>query len=169
VAVQAEVEGPDRRALARKMADRLRELDAEALRGAVTAVPAPVAKTRIAAKVRAKAGAVPTAASVAVPSPRPTATAPQAASSTATRTATAHSTPNSTTTRTANSTPAPTAAATPDLDRAVLAELRTALRGRTPAELADSIAAPADAVQGAIRALAAQGVVVARGAKIYAA
>ena len=152
VPVQAEVEGPDRRALARKMADRLRELDADALRGAVTAVPAPAAKSRIAAKVRAKA---------AVPSPPAAKASPRPSDRT----------PNATPTLTSNSNSTATAAvpSTPDLDRAVLAELRTALRGRTPAELADSIAAPAAAVQGAIRALAAQGVVVARGAKIYAA
>jgi hypothetical protein len=147
VAVQSEVDGPDRRALARKMADRLRELDTEALRGAVTAVPVQSATARIAAKVRAKAGVAP--ASTAAPSPRPSPP------------------PRREEGGEPSSPQTPTSA--PDLDRAVLAELRTALRGRTPTEIAESIAAPADAVQGAIRALAAQGVVVARGAKIYAA
>jgi hypothetical protein len=64
---------------------------------------------------------------------------------------------------------APAPAVSPDLSRAVLAEVRTALRGRTAAELAETLEAPAVAVDGAVRALAAAGVVVARGARFYVA
>jgi HEAT repeat protein len=122
--LRGDLDESDRRALARKMTERLREIDGAALRGAVSRVPAQTVKAKAAAAIR---GAGAPAAAAAAPAPAV------------------------------------------DVARAVLAEVRAALRGRTTAEIADSIAAAPGAVDGAIRALAAQGAVVARGARFYAA
>lgn len=54
-----------------------------------------------------------------------------------------------------------------ELAEAIVAELRAALRGRSLEELAGLLSAPAAQVEGALRALAARGEVVARGPRWY--
>jgi stage V sporulation protein SpoVS len=51
----------------------------------------------------------------------------------------------------------------------VTGELRAALRGRTCAEIATALGAGSLAVEGALRALAARGLVVARGPRWFLA
>jgi hypothetical protein len=127
-----DVEGgdSDRRALSRKMTDRLRELDASTLRGAVTHVTAAARPPASPAPAARRPMAAPR------PPPQPGAASPEPP---------------------------------PELSQALLAEVRTALRGRTTAELAESLAAAPAVVDRAVRALAATGAVVARGARVYVA
>jgi HEAT repeat protein len=67
--------------------------------------------------------------------------------------------------------PAATAVVDPDpaLEAAVTGEVRTALRGRTCAEIAAALGAGSPAVEGTLRALAARGLLVARGPRWFLA
>jgi hypothetical protein len=147
----------ERRAAARRIADRLRELDPAALRGAVTkvagekaAVPVAVARARPAARVEPIAAA-------ATASPAPRTGAPQTRGN-AQRPAAAAA---------AKVAVATLEAPAPALSEAVIVELRGALRGRTTAELASVLEAPVTQVEAALRALVAQGAAVPRGPRFY--
>ena len=174
--VDASAPDIERRAAARRISERLRELDPAALRGAVTKVSA----ERSVAPVRARAVAPNIAVNAPAPAVAPaapaaaTARAPQpkvATRAVATRTqpsravrAAAGSQPARSARTVATATLAPPA---PALSEAVMVELRGALRGRTPSEVADALAAPVQEVEAALRTLVAQGAAVPRGPRFY--
>ena len=181
----------DRRRAARRISEKLLEMDGGALRDAVTRVPAAVVSTAGAAcAVRVKATAKPegTAAGAngdlarrerSAPSPS---TAGPAVPCPALRTGSAP--PAAARTRTAARPPEPArpaallrqasgvvTVAAPDVDgvlaAAALGEVRTTLRGCTADEIVSALARGRVEVEAVLRALVAQGRLVARGPRFF--
>lgn len=148
----------ERRRTSRRIAERLLALDRGALREAVARVPlAPIRSTAGAAERQA----APPAAARRPPSPPPVERAQGdqghlPAEGVAAAAALA---------------PAPARSATatfePALAEAALAEVRAALRGRSAAEIAAALGADPGPVEGALRALVAQGRIVPRGPRFF--
>jgi HEAT repeat protein len=142
----------ERRRASRRIAERLLELDGSALRSAVTRVAVPA--TAVAAPVRPERRAAEskgplTPISTGTPSVRPERSAAESKGAPAPR----------------STTVAP--AADPALADAALFEIRAALRGRTPDELASALGRDRPTVEAALCALAAQGRVARRGPRFY--
>jgi hypothetical protein len=146
----------ERRRTSRRIAERLLALDRGALREAVAKVPL--------APIRSPAGAAerqaaPPAAARRPPSPPPVDRAHGDQ---------AHLPGEGVATAAA---PAPARSATatfePALAEAALAEVRAALRGRSAAEIAAALGADPGPVEGALRALVAQGRIVPRGPRFF--
>ncbi|MFL5262411.1 MAG: hypothetical protein ACJ79L_08415, partial [Anaeromyxobacteraceae bacterium] len=152
----------ERRRASRRIAERLLELDGSALRSAVTRVAVPA--TAVAAPVRPEGGAAESKrarTSTSTPTPTSNPTTPPTPSAHSERTAAQSKgapAPRSTTV-------AP--AADPALADAALFEIRAALRGRTPDELASALGRDRPTVEAALCALAAQGRVARRGPRFY--
>jgi HEAT repeat protein len=159
--------GEERRRAARRIADRLAELDAGALRDAVVsaapadAPPATRARTAVAPPAHLPATAIPLPAAppaqgrvAASPAPAPRAPASSSALAASPR---------------AHAAVAVVDAPGGDLDpleQAVLLEIRSALRGRSSDEIARNV--PGDA-GGALRSLVARGAAVLRGVRYFPA
>jgi HEAT repeat protein len=147
--VRAGSSAEERRRAARRIADRLAELDSGALRDAVVeaaAAEAPAPSRAAPAAAPAARPALAAAPGAPLPSPPSTGAAPRARAAVAVL-------------------EAPGDELGP-LEQAVLLEIRSALRGRSADEIARAV--PGDA-EGALRSLVARGAVVLRGLRYFPA
>jgi hypothetical protein len=157
--VDAGAPSAERRRAGRRIADKLASVDAGALRDAVVAGaparpvprPAPAAAPAVAAARIATPRPAP--APAAPPALAPSPVAPAAA-------ALAHA-------RTATAVVDPPADGGDPLEEAIVVEVRSALRGRTPDELAAALPAGTAAVQAALSALVARGTLAQRGSRFF--
>ena len=172
--VDAAAPSAERRRAARRIAERLVAVDQRTLRDAVVESAAQVERIQAAAPPAAVARAEAAAAASAPPSAQaPTAAAPG-------RPLSAHAAAAPPRTAPAMVAPAPASAAAlaavavldaapagDPVEQQVVAEVRTALRGRTIPELAAVIPAGPAAVEAAARALVARGVFAQRGPRFF--
>ena len=172
--VDAAAPSAERRRAARRIAERLVAVDQRTLRDAVVESAAQVERIQAAAPPAAVARAEAAAAASAPPSAQaPTAAAPG-------RPLPAHAAATPPRTAPAMVAPAPASAAAlaavavldaapagDPVEEQVVAEVRTALRGRTIPELAAVIPAGPAAVEAAARALVARGVFAQRGPRFF--
>jgi len=172
--VDAAAPSAERRRAARRIAERLVAVDQRTLRDAVVESAAQVERIQAAAPPAAVARAEAAAAASAPPSAQaPTAAAPG-------RPLPAHAAAAPPRTAPAMVAPAPASAAAlaavavldaapagDPVEQQVVAEVRTALRGRTIPELAAVIPAGPAAVEAAARALVARGVFAQRGPRFF--
>ena len=172
--VDAAAPSAERRRAARRIAERLVAVDQRTLRDAVVESAAQVERIQAAAPPAAVARAEAAAAASAPPSAQaPTAAAPG-------RPLSAHAAAAPPRTAPAMVAPAPASAAAlaavavldaapagDPVEQQVVAEVRTALRGRTIPELAAVISAGPAAVEAAARALVARGVFAQRGPRFF--
>jgi HEAT repeat protein len=160
-AVSADASPTDRRAVSRRIAERLAAMDAGALRDAVMrgaeAAPAARAGTTSAPATGAVSAPARGAASASGSRSAPASGSPPGAAPAPARRAVAVMVAEAT-----SSAPAPSG-----LSVALLAEVRAALRGCTAADLVAAVGAPPDAVDSALVALAAGGTLVQRGARWF--
>jgi hypothetical protein len=155
-AVAAGAPGEDRRRAARRIAERLGRIEAEALRDAVVtagpdapADPVPALEARVATPAARAPLPVPAAGpTVRAASPRDVAAAPAPRA------------------RVAVAVVDEAAGELDEVEAAVLLEIRSALRGRAPEEIARLVPGPSD---DALRSLVARGAVVRRGARYFPA
>jgi len=177
--VDAAASPAERRRAGRRIADKLAAVDASALRDAVVAgaparpaqaVPAATAPVpRAAAPARAAAvpsraaaparAAIANPASAASPIP-PAAPAPSPASHAPAAAALSHA-------RSAVAVLDPPAEGGDPLEEAIVVEVRSALRGRTPDELAAALSTGTAAVEAAVNALVARGTLAQRGPRFF--
>ncbi|HEX8907718.1 MAG TPA: PBS lyase, partial [Anaeromyxobacteraceae bacterium] len=144
-AVDTSAPEAERRRAARRISEKLLEVGGEALRSAVTKVrvaPAPSPRPSPPVGERERKTAVPAAR------PRPRVTSPSPFQGEG-RSAVA------------------VAAADPSLAEAALTEVQAALRGRTADELSAVLGSERPAVESTLRALVAQGRLVARGPRFF--
>ncbi len=159
--VDAGAPSAERRRAGRRIADKLASVDAGALRDAVVSGaparpaprPAPAAAPAVVAARIATPRPAPAAAAPPVLAPAPARAAPAAA-------ALAHA-------RTATAVVDPPADGGDPLEEAIVVEVRSALRGRTPDEIAAALPAGTAAVQAALSALVARGTLAQRGSRFF--